>query len=716
MMSLTISLTGNPNCGKTTLFNRLTGSNQYVGNWPGVTIEKKEGKIRGQENIILQDLPGVYSLSPYTPEEIITRDYLTKERPDIILNVVDASNLERNLFLTTQLLELGLPVVVALNMMDLVKKSGDTIDTAKLSRALGCPVAEVSALRGDGIDQLVSSLQAAARQSPQAPSEHFDGQVLQTITAIENLISPYTDAALLRYTAIKLLEGDERVWAEPVLPEDIKQRIRLQVQAMEEALEDDGESLITGQRYEFIQTLSEAVHKKARTAGKINLSDRIDRLVTHRLLALPIFALVMFLIYYISVTTIGSIVTDFTNETLFGDWVSSPLRALMENAQVAPWLVGLTVDGIIAGVGAVLGFVPQMLTLFLLLGLLEDVGYLARVAFIMDRVFRRFGLSGKSFIPMLIGSGCSVPGIMASRTIEREQDRRMTIITTSFIPCSAKMPVIALFAGALYDNSGWVAAAAYFIGILAVVISGIMLRKTRHFAGEAAPFVMELPPYHLPRMANILKAAWERGWSFIKRAGSVILISAVVLWFLQAFGVQEGRLVMVEDNNTSLLAGIGSLIAPLFAPLGFGTWQSAVATATGLIAKENVVGTFGVLYGFAEVAEDGFEIWTHIAADFTALSGASFILFNLLCVPCFAAVGAIRREMNSTPWTLFALTYQTVFAWFISLMVYQIGLLFQGTPFTLWTALALGAFMATAWMIAKPRQRTDVRAVKAANL
>lgn len=701
---MVISLTGNPNCGKTTLFNHLTGSNQYVGNWPGVTIEKKEGLIRGKRDLTLQDLPGVYSLSPYTPEEVITRDYLTKEQPDVILNVVDASNLERNLFLTLQLLELGLPVVIALNMMDLVRKSGDTIDTGKLSQELGCPVVEISALKGEGTEELLKAF-SAARDSHQETPECFSGEVLDSLQAIEALLSSRVSNDLLRYHAVKLLEGDVKVQEALALPDEITVQVTSITQDLEDRMEDDGESLITQQRYELIQQLSEAVHKKARATGKMNLSDRIDSIVTHRLLALPIFALVMFLLYFISVTTIGTMVTDFTNDTLFSDWIAVPARAFLESVKVASWLIGLVVDGIIAGVGAVLGFVPQMLMLFFLLGLLEDVGYLARVAFIMDRVFRRFGLSGKSFIPMLIGSGCSVPGIMASRTIEREQDRRMTIITTSFIPCSAKMPIIALFAGALYGNSGWVAALAYFIGVLAVVLSGIILRKTKRFAGEAAPFVMELPPYHLPRLVNILRAAWERGWSFIKRAGSVILISSVVLWFLQAFGVADGRLMMVSDNNTSLLALIGGLVAPVFAPLGFGTWQSAVATFTGLIAKENVVGTFGVLYGFAEVAEDGAEIWARIAADFTSLSGASFILFNLLCVPCFAAVGAIRREMNSAPWTAFALVYQTVFAWFISFMVYQLGTLMQTQSLTTGGILALLCFAAFLFPLFRPRSQ-----------
>jgi ferrous iron transport protein B len=672
---------------------------------PASPLKKKEGRARGHSGVTLQDLPGVYSLSPYTPEEIITRDYLVKERPDAIINLVDATNLERNLYLTSQLLELGIPVVVALNMMDLVKKSGDMIDRAALSKALGCPVVEISALRNQGLDELLRQAVQAAQKAHSTPPNTLSGPALQAVRSIEQLLEDQVEPALRRFMAIKLFERDTRVTGLPAPDKAQRAAIEELIHTCEEQLEDDSEAIITAARYEWIGALSARAVRRAHAGHKHSLSDRIDRVVTNRVLALPIFALVMFLLYYISVTTVGTLLTDFTNETLFSEWIAAPLRAAMEGAQVSPVLVGLTVDGIVSGVGAVLGFVPQMLMLFILLGILEEVGYLARVAFIMDRVFRRFGLSGKSFIPMLIGSGCSVPGIMASRTIEQERDRRMTIITTSFIPCSAKMPILAMFAGAVYGNSGWVAALAYLAGVMAVVISGVILKKTRRFAGDAAPFVMELPAYHLPRPANVLRAAWERGWSFIKRAGSVILLSSVALWFLQAFGLEGGRLTMVEDNNTSILAAIGRFVAPLFAPLGFGGWKHAVATFTGLIAKENVVNTYGVLYGFAEVAEDGLEIWSRLAVDFTGLSAASFILFNLLCVPCFAAVGAIKREMNSARWTGFALVYQTTLAYTVSLMTYQLGLLLAGGAFTAWTVLALCLAGGLLYLLFRPRRR-----------
>ncbi len=701
-MPLKIALAGNPNSGKTTLFNLLTGSNQYVGNWPGVTIERKEGGLKGHPDVILQDLPGVYSLSPYTPEELITREYLTREKPDAIINVVDASNLERNLFLSTQLLELGIPMVLALNMADVVEKSGDMIDADKLAKTLGCDVVWLSALKNKGARELSELAVAAAKKGAARPLDCFEGELENAVRGIETLLAGTADEGLKRYTAVKLFENDERVKEASGLDSKTLQKIDALRSQATDKMDDDAESIVTSARYDFIAKQASPVVKHGQIGKKMNISDRIDSIVTNRVLALPIFAAVMFLVYYISVTTVGTIVTDFTNDTLFGEWIAVPLRAFMEGAGVSPVLVGLVVDGIVGGVGAVLGFVPQMLVLFILLGILEEAGYLARVAFIMDRVFRRFGLSGKSFIPMLIGSGCSVPGIMASRTIEAERDRRVTIITTSFIPCSAKMPIIALFAGAVYGNSGWVAASAYLAGVAAVLVSGIILKKMKRFAGDPAPFVMELPPYHLPMPNKVLRAAWERGWSFIKRAGTVILLSSLVLWFLQAFGIEEGMFLMVEDNNNSLLAALGGIIAPIFKPLGFGDWKATVAAFTGLIAKENVVSTYGVLYGFAEVAEDGLEIWSRLAADFTGLSAASFILFNLLCVPCFAAVGAIRREMNNGGWTAFAMLYQTVLAYCISLIVYQLGLLIQGSAFTLGTAIAILLLLLFAYLLFRP--------------
>jgi ferrous iron transport protein B len=703
-MSTIIALAGNPNSGKTTLFNALTGSAQYVGNWPGVTIEKKEGRLKGSKDVLIQDLPGVYSLSPYTPEEIITRDFLVQEHPDAIINVVDGTNLERNLYLTTQLLELGIPVVVALNMMDLVKKSGDTIDRERLGRALGCPVVPLSALKGEGGEEVARQAVALAQsKAGMEPPAVFVGSLEHTLAHIEEAIAGAVPQSALRFTAIKLFERDEKAWAEVKLSPDTAKRVKALIAACEKEMKDDAESIVVNQRYSYIASLMDEAVVKKHKGQKMNLSDRIDRVVTNRILALPIFVVVMALVYYIAVTTVGAILTDFTNETLFGEWIVPNLRSAMENANVAPWLTGLTVDGIVGGVGAVLGFVPQMLVLFLMLSILEDVGYMARVAFIMDRIFRRFGLSGKSFIPMMIGSGCSVPGIMASRTIESERDRRMTVITTSFIPCSAKLPIIALFAGALFNESNWVAVSTYFIGVAAVIISGIILKKTRRFSGDPAPFVMELPPYRLPAAQGVLRATWERGWSFIKRAGTIILLSSVVLWFLQAYGVVDGALAAVEDNNNSLLAAIGNFVAPLFAPLGFGNWKAAVATFTGLIAKENVVNTFGVLYGFAEVAEDGMEIWSLIAADYTALTAYSFMLFNLLCVPCFAAIGAIKREMNSAGWTGFALMYQTVFAYVISLIVYQLGIFFTGGAFTFSTILAAALLVGLLYLMFRPQ-------------
>ena len=693
-MSITIALAGNPNCGKTTMFNALTGSAQFVGNWPGVTVEKKEGRLKGRKDVAIMDLPGIYSLSPYTLEEVVARNYLTHERPDVILNLVDASNIERNLYLTTQLLELGIPVVVALNMIDVVKKRGDKIDTAKLSATLGCPVVETAAVKGEGCMAAAEKAAALAlTKEPFVPRHTFAQPVEEAISSISQLVKDVVPADSLRWYAIKLFERDEKVMAGFTLSADASTRLEAFIRGCEEAMDDDSESIITNERYTYISKVMSHCVKKVRTG--LSTSDKIDRIVTHRILALPIFAVVMFLVYALSMgsfvietdtftipISIGTAATEWTNDVLFGEIVPNFLNGFLLGADGAPviaqWLYGLIMDGIVAGVGAVLGFVPQMLVLFLLLCILEDIGYMARIAFIMDRIFRRFGLSGKSFIPMLVATGCGVPGIMASRTIEQDRDRKLTVMTTGFIPCGAKMPIIGLFAGALFGGSAWVATSAYFIGVAAVVISGVILKKTRIFAGDPAPFVMELPAYHVPKAVNILRGTWERGWSFIKRAGTVILVSSVVLWFLQGYGIVDGALQAVEDNNTSLLATIGSAIAFLFAPIGFGTWKPAVAVFTGLIAKENVVGTFGVLYGFAEVAEDGAEIWGNIASDFTGITAYSFMIFNLLCAPCFAAMGAIKREMNSPKWTLGAIGYMCGFAYVISLMVYQFGGLITG--------------------------------------
>lgn len=693
-MSITIALAGNPNCGKTTMFNALTGSAQFVGNWPGVTVEKKEGRLKGRKDVAIMDLPGIYSLSPYTLEEVVARNYLTHERPDVILNLVDASNIERNLYLTTQLLELGIPVVVALNMIDVVKKRGDKIDTAKLSATLGCPVVETAAVKGEGCMAAAEKAAALAlTKEPFVPRHTFAQPVEEALSSISQLVKDVVPADSLRWYAIKLFERDEKVMAGFTLSADASTRLEAFIRGCEEAMDDDSESIITNERYTYISQVMSHCVKKVRTG--LSTSDKIDRIVTHRILALPIFAVVMFLVYALSMgsfvietdtftipISIGTAATEWTNDVLFGEIVPNFLNGFLLGADGAPviaqWLYGLIMDGIVAGVGAVLGFVPQMLVLFLLLCILEDIGYMARIAFIMDRIFRRFGLSGKSFIPMLVATGCGVPGIMASRTIEQDRDRKLTVMTTGFIPCGAKMPIIGLFAGALFGGSAWVATSAYFIGVAAVVISGVILKKTRIFAGDPAPFVMELPAYHVPKAVNILRGTWERGWSFIKRAGTVILVSSVVLWFLQGYGIVDGALQAVEDNNTSLLATIGSAIAFLFTPIGFGTWKPAVAVFTGLIAKENVVGTFGVLYGFAEVAEDGAEIWGNIASDFTGITAYSFMIFNLLCAPCFAAMGAIKREMNSPKWTLGAIGYMCGFAYVISLMVYQFGGLITG--------------------------------------
>lgn len=701
-MSIKIALAGNPNSGKTTLFNQLTGSSQYVGNWPGVTVEKKEGKLKGHKDVIIQDLPGIYSLSPYTLEEVVARGYLVNERPDAILNIIDGTNIERNLYLTTQLLELGIPVVIAVNMIDIVRKNGDKVNIKKLSDALGCEIVEVSAIKGEGGFEAAEKAVAAAQKKKYAEPLHvFTGSVEHAIAHIEESIETKVDKKNLRWYAMKLFERDEKIAEELNFPADLMKHIEEHIVECENEMDDDAESIITNQRYSYIsKVVDQAVSKKA-AVHSMTISDKIDRVVTNRILALPIFAGIMFLVYWVSISTVGDWLTGWTNDTLFSEWICGNLATALDNAGVAPWLAGLINDGIVAGVGAVIGFVPQMLVLFLMLSILEQIGYMARVAFILDRVFRKFGLSGKSFIPMLIGSGCGVPGVMASRTIENERDRHMTIMTTCFIPCGAKMPIIALFAGALFNNSGVVAVSAYFIGVAAVVISGIMLKKTKPFAGEVAPFVMELPAYHIPAVGSVLRATWERGWSFIKRAGTVILASSIVLWFLQGFGMTDAGFGMVEDNNTSLLASIGRVIAPIFAPLGFGDWRSAVATFTGLIAKENVVGTFGVLFGFGEVAEDGAEIWGNMAAHYTAISAYSFMIFNLLCAPCFAAMGAIKREMNNPKWTAAAIAYMCGFAYIISMMVYQFGCLFTGNVHPVGLVIAIIELVALVYMLVR---------------
>ena len=686
-MPITIALAGNPNSGKTTLFNALTGSNQFVGNWPGVTVEKKEGKLKNRKDVRMMDLPGIYSLSPYTPEEVVARNYLVSERPDAILNIVDGTNLERNLYLTTQLAELGIPMVIAVNMMDVVGKTGDRINTKRLSEELGFPVVEISALKGTGVAEAAELAVALAGSAAPTAPHVFSGSVEHALAHIEEATEGALPERSQRWFIVKLFERDEKVLAHLKLSDPLRAHIEKDIQSCETEMDDDAESIITNERYLFIGSVVRGCYiRKKRDI--LSVSDKIDKVITNRFLALPIFAVVMFVVYYISVSTVGAWLTDWTNDVFFGEIIIPGVGGFLESVGTAGWLQGLIIDGIVGGVGAVLGFVPQMLMLFAFLAFLEACGYMARVAFIMDRIFRKFGLSGKSFIPMLIGTGCGVPGIMASRTIESERDRRMTVITTTFIPCGAKLPIIALIAGALFGGAWWVAPSAYFVGIAAIVCSGIILKKTQMFAGDPAPFVMELPAYHWPTVGGVLRSMWERGWSFIRKAGTVILLSAVVIWFLQSFGISDGRLVMVEDLNDGFLASVGRGLAWIFAPLGWGNWQAAVAAVTGLVAKENVVGTFGVLFGFAEVAEDGAEIWGSLAASFTPLAAYSFLVFNLLCAPCFAAIGAIRREMNSAKWTWFAVGYQTCFAYAVSLCIYQIGRLFAGGSFGPATAAA----------------------------
>ena len=707
-MNIRIALAGNPNSGKTTLFNALTGSNQYTGNWPGVTVEKKEGKLKGygkgEKQVTVVDLPGIYSLSPYTLEEVVSRKYLLEEKPEALINIIDGTNLERNLYLTTQLKETGIPMVVAVNMMDVVRKNGEELNRVQMEKELGCPVVEISALKEEGIDALIDLAVSTAEKAQAGKGLLFDASLEKVISSIENLIRDQIPSSNERWYAIKLFERDEKVRESLSLSEKTLDEIEAIIDKCEKEYDDDSESIITSARYQQIEAMIHNCYTK-RNRQSESVSDRIDRIVTNRILALPIFAVVMFLVYYVSVTTVGSILTDFVNDTLFGEWILPSAAAALESIGCAEWLSGLVVDGIIGGVGAVLGFVPQIFVLYLFLAILEDCGYMARIAFIMDRIFRRFGLSGKSFIPMLIGTGCGVPAIMASRTIEQDRDRKMTIMTTTFIPCSAKLPIIALIAGALFDGAAWVAPSAYFVGIIAIIASGIILKKTRLFAGDPSPFVMELPDYHIPSGKNVFHSVWERGSSFVKKAGTIILLSTIVVWFMQAFGFENGAFTMVEDMNNSILASFGNCIACLFTPLGWGNWKAAAAAVTGLVAKENVVGTFGVLYGFGEVAEDGVEIWGTLSSEFTAVSGFSFLVFNLLCAPCFAAMGAISREMNSAKWFWIAIGYQTLLAYVSSLAIYQVGSWITTGAFTVGTIAAFVVIVAFVYFLIRPERK-----------
>ncbi len=716
-MGIKIALAGNPNCGKTSLFNILTGSNQYVGNWPGVTVEKKEGTLKGHDDVIIQDLPGIYSLSPYSPEEVVTRRYLVTEHPDAILNIIDGTNIERNLYLTTQLIELGHPVVVAVNMIDLVRKNGDTIDLQKLSKALGCTCLEISALKSLGCQEAAEKAVELARNHTHGEMPHvFNGSVEHALAHIEESIEGKVPQNYLRWYAIKLFERDQRVRGELKLDSDLISHLEKHIVDCETEMDDDAESIIADQRYTYIgNVIDRAVVKKA-PKYSLTLSDKIDRIVTHRILALPIFAGIMFLMYAIAMGSfpfsIGTICTDWANDVLFGQWIPNLLGGLLTSLHVSPWLYGLVMDGILAGVGSVLGFVPQILVLSFLLSILEDVGYMSRVAFIMDRILRKFGLSGKSIIPMLVATGCGVPGILASRTIEQDRDRKITVMTTGFIPCGAKMPIIGLFAGAVFGNSPLVATSAFFIGVGAVVISGVILKKFKALAGKPAPFVMELPTYHLPSARNVLRSTGERGWDFVKRALTIVLLSSMVLWFLQSYGFENGVFQAVQDNNTSLLADLGKAIAWLYYPLGWMgdmAWKATVATFTGLIAKEQVVMTFGTLYHYAgELSEEGSEIWAMIAADFGPVRAYSFMIFNLLCAPCFAAIGAIRREMNSGNWTLATIGYMCGFAYAISLIVYQIGGLFTGeASFGVLTVIAVAVLAGLVYLVVRKNRYAD---------
>ena len=712
-MSIKIALAGNPNCGKTTLFNALTGSNQFVGNWPGVTVEKKEGKLKGNKDVTIMDLPGIYSLSPYTLEEVVARNYLITERPDAILNIVDGTNIERNLYLSTQLMELGIPVVMAVNMMDIVEKNGDKIYIDKLGKKLGCEVVEISALKGTGIMEAANKAVAAASKKTHTPVHEFSQAAEAAIASVSAKLGSDVAEDQKRFFAVKLLEKDDKIANQMKSVPDVSADIK----ALEDAFDDDTESIITNERYTYISSIIDECYKK-NSKNKLTVSDKIDRVVTNRWAALPIFAVVMFLVYYVSVTSVGAILTDWTNDTLFGEWIIPGAQSFFESIGCADWLTGLIVDGVISGVGAVLGFVPQMLVLFLFLAFLEACGYMACVAFIMDRIFRKFGLSGKSFIPMLIGSGCGVPGVMASRTIENDRDRKMTIMTTTFIPCGAKLPIIALIAGAFFDNAGWVAWSSYFVGVAAIICSGIILKKTKMFAGDPAPFVMELPAYHWPTVGNVLRSMWERGWSFIKEAGTIILLSTIILWFLMSFGWVDGSFGMLEAEqlNDSILSKIGSAIAWIFIPLGWTQggegWKMAVSAVSGLIAKENVVATFGLLFGFSEVAEDGAEIWGNLAAVMTPVAAYGYLVFNLLCAPCFAAMGAIKREMNNAKWFWFAIGYQCGLAYVVALCIYQIGTLITTGTFGIGTLVAFVCIAGILYLLFRPYKESDTLNVK----
>ena len=709
-MEYKIALAGNPNCGKTTMFNDLTGSSQYVGNWPGVTVEKKEGKLKANKQAIIQDLPGIYSLSPYTLEEVVTRNYLVNEHPDSMINIIDASNLERNLYLTTQLLEIGVPMVIALNMMDMVRKNGDRIDVKKLSDALGCQIIETSAVKGEGSTEVAKAALNLAQSKAAAPKPlKFNDKLENILARIARLLQGACQPQNLRWYSIKLFERDEKAIEQLKLSPAALEEIEGLRQEAEKEFDDDVESIITHERYVVIADLLKTCYRK-QSKQKLTTSDKIDKIVTNRILALPIFAVVMFVIYYLSITTVGTMMTDWVNDVLFGEIIPPAVEGLLVSVGAADWLQSLILDGIVAGVGAVLGFLPQMLVLFLLLALLEDCGYMSRIAFIMDRIFRRFGLSGKSFIPMLIGLGCGVPAVQASRTIENDRDRKRTIMTTTFIPCSAKLPIIGLIAGALFNESGWVATSAYFVGIAAIIISGIILKKTKLFAGEPAPFVMELPAYHIPSVKGVLIHMWDRAKAFVRKAGTIIFLSSVVIWFLSSFNFQ----LQMVDTGDSILAAIGRVIAPIFAPLGWGHWEAAVGTISGLVAKENLVAIMGILYGFAEVAENGDEMWSVFAQNFTAISAYSFLVFNLLCAPCFAAIGAIHREMGSAKWTWIAIGYQCIFAYIVSLIIYQLGTWFATGVFGLGTIVAIILVAALVYLLVRPNPEDRAKKLKSA--